>query len=165
MDYRFEEIKEIHLPDVLEIYNDYIMNSTATFHLKPLSLKEMRELVFFENKRYRTFVVIEEGKICGYVYLAQHKKREAYDDTGEVTVYLRSNHMGKGLGTAALKHIEGFAKGKSFHVLIATICGENEKSIRLFEKNGYFQCAHYKEVGKKFGKWLDLVAYQKILQA
>jgi L-amino acid N-acyltransferase YncA len=49
------------------------------------------------------------------------------------------------------------------HVLMATICGENDKSIRLFEKNGYFKCAHYKEVEEKFGELLDVVAYQKIL--
>lgn len=63
----------------------------------------------------------------------------------------------------AVKYIEGFAKNKNIHVLVATICGENSGSINLFEKNGYTKCAHYKEVGEKFGQFLDVVAYQKII--
>jgi phosphinothricin acetyltransferase len=58
---------------------------------------------------------------------------------------------------------EEFAQRTGIHVLIVTICGENNMSIKLFEKNGYFKCAHYKEVGKKFGQWLNVVAYQKII--
>ena len=63
----------------------------------------------------------------------------------------------------AIRYIEEFAKKQKLHVLVATICGENEASIHLFAKNGYVKCAHYKEVGQKFGQLLDVVAYQKIL--
>lgn len=90
-------------------------------------------------------------------------KREAYDGTAEVTIYLKTGFTGKGLGSMALKYVENHAKHQHLHVLVATICGENEESIRLFSKNGYDKCAHYKEVGQKFGQLLDVVAYQKIL--
>lgn len=161
--YKFEKVKEEDLPHLLDIYTYYVLNTTATFHEKPLSIDEMKELVVFKDIKYETFVIKGRTGILGYVILTQHKKREAYDSTGEVTVYLKSDCISKGIGSLAVNFIEDVAKKKGFHVLIATICGENQKSIRVFEKNGYVKCAHYKEVGRKFGNWLDVVAYQKII--
>ncbi|WP_010249811.1 GNAT family N-acetyltransferase [Acetivibrio cellulolyticus] len=163
MNYEFEKVKEEYLPELLDIYTYYVLNTTATFHEKPLSISEMRELVIFKDSKYETYVIKDGTQLCGYVILTQHKKREAYDNTGEITIYLKSDYIGKGIGSRAITFIECIAKSKGFHVLIATICGENEKSIRLFERNGYVKCAHYKEVGRKFGNWLDLVAYQKLI--
>jgi L-amino acid N-acyltransferase YncA len=160
---KFEEILETHLEKVLEIYTYYVLNTTATFHAHALDLQEMKELVIFDSPKYKTFVIYDEDTLCGYVILTQHKKREAYDGTAEVTVYLKNDYVGKGVGTLAVKFIEDYAKTKELHVLVATICGENSKSIRVFERNGYVKCAHYKEVGRKFGQLLDVVAYQKII--
>ena len=162
-EYLFQEAREEHISDMLGIYNYYVLKTTATFHSKMLSYEAMKELVFFENPRYRTFIILKDEIIVGYVLLTQHKSREAYDRTGEVTVYLRPENIGSGIGSIAVKYIEEFAKSKDFHVLIATICGENHNSIKAIERNGYEQCAHYKEVGSKFNQWLDVVAYQKIL--
>lgn len=162
-DYLFEEAREEHIETLLDIYNYYVLNTTATFHSKPLTLELMREIIFFKDSKYRTFVISEGDLVHGYVLLTQHKTREAYDRTGEVTVYLRQGNIGKGIGSLAIKYIEEFAISKGFHVLVATICGENEKRIKVFERNGYGKCAHYKQVGSKFGQWLDVVAYQKLL--
>ncbi|MDF2590857.1 MAG: hypothetical protein K0S75_323 [Clostridia bacterium] len=162
-DYTFQEVKEEHVSDLLEIYNYYVLNTTATFHSKPLTEEAMKGLVFFHDEKYRTFLIQKDDVISGYVLLTQHKSREAYDRTGEVTVYLRPDNIGSGIGSLAVGYIEKFAKDKGFHVLVATICGENEKSIKVFERNGYEKCAHYKQVGSKFNQWLDVVAYQKIL--
>jgi L-amino acid N-acyltransferase YncA len=161
--YRLEELREEQLAKIIAIYNHYVLNSTDTFHAHPLTIQEMRELVFFANPKYKTFAIMDDYNLCGYVILTQYKKREAYDGTAEVTVYLQPDFIGKGLGSLAVRYIEDFAKKSNIHVLIATICGGNDKSIKLFEKNGYFKCAHYKEVGKKFGQLLDIVAYQKII--
>lgn len=159
----FEEIQEKYLAEILDIYNHYVLHTTATFHAKALTLDQMREIVFFNSAKYRTYIIFSEIEICGYVLITQHKKREAYDGTAEVTIYLKPDQKGNGLGNLALNHIETFAKQQKLHVLVATICGENQASIRLFEKNGYTRCAHYREVGEKFGQRLDIVAYQKII--
>ncbi|OGO76590.1 MAG: GNAT family N-acetyltransferase [Clostridiales bacterium GWB2_37_7] len=163
-EYLFIEAKEEHISELLEIYNYYVLNTTATFHSSPLSIEDMRKLVIFTDVKYRTYVIFEDDAIRGYVLLTQHKTREAYDRTGEVTVYLRQDYVGRGIGCAAINYIEKFARDKGFHALIATICGENVKSIKAFERNGYEKCAHFKEVGRKFGQWLDVVAYQKLLE-
>lgn len=159
----FREMKEEYLDEVSQIYTHYVLNTTATFHSRPLKREEMSEIVFFNSKKYKTFVICEDADICGYVLITQHKNREAYDGTAEVTVYLKPAYIGKGLGSMAVKYIEEYAKKQGLHVLVATICGQNEESIRLFKNNGYSQCAHYKEVGQKFGQLLDVVAYQKII--
>jgi L-amino acid N-acyltransferase YncA len=160
---KFEELREEHLPKVLAIYTHYVLNSTATFHSKPLTLEEMKAIVLSENPKYPSFVIIEDEGIRGYVILTQYKNREAYDGTAEVTIYLTPDYTGKGIGSLALKHIETVARKNGFHVLLSVICGENGQSIHLFAQNGYTQCAHYNEVGRKFDRWLDVVVYQKIL--
>lgn len=161
--YSFIEAREEHISDLLDIYNYYVLNTTATFHEKLLSIEAMKGLIFFTDPKYRTFVILTDEVISGYVLLTQHKSREAYDRTGEVTVYLRPDNIGSGIGSLAVEYIERFAKLKGFHALIATICGENEKSIKVFERNGYEKCAHYKQVGRKFNQWLDVVAYEKMI--
>ncbi len=160
---QFNELTEAHLPEVLAIYNDYVVKSTATFHLEPIAAEEMRSIVFFDKPRYRSYVITENNTICGYCILTNFKKREAYDISAEVTVYLRPESTGRGYGSAALQHLEQLARQHDIHSLIAIICGENEASRRLFAKNGYSQCACYKEVGKKFGRLLDVVCFQKVL--
>lgn len=159
----FNKLTPEELPAVLDIYTYYIENSTATFHMHPLSLDEMRGIVFFEDPKYRTFTIKMDGELCGYVLLTRYKPREAYDGTAEVTVYLKPEYTGRGMGEEAIRFIEKFARQKQFHVLVAIITGGNSPSIRAFEKNGFVKCAHFKEMGKKFGQLLDVVAYQKIL--
>ena len=159
----FEEVKEKHTQELLDIYTYYVLNTTATFHDHAITMDEMKELIFFENPVYKTFIIRIDEVICGYVILTQHKKREAYNKTAEVTIYLRDGYAGKGIGTKAVEYIEKYAKTVNMHALVATICGQNKNSINLFKHCGYFKCAHFKEVGRKFGQVLDVVAYEKIL--
>jgi phosphinothricin acetyltransferase len=162
-EYVLRAMEERFLDEVLQIYSHYVLNTTATFHARQPTREEMRALVFFARERYRTFVILAGGEVCGYVLVSQHKPREAYDGTAEVSVYLKPAYTGRGIGSLALQHIEAFAREQGLHVLVATITGENERSIRLFAQSGYEKCAHYREVGRKFGRLLDVVAYQKIL--
>jgi L-amino acid N-acyltransferase YncA len=160
----FKPVEEAHLSEILEIYTYYILNTTVTFHIDPISIEQMKEIVNLNNSFYKTFVIFMEETLCGYVLFTQHKKREAYNTTAEVTIYLKPEFSGKGIGKAALSFIENEAKNAGIHALVATITNENIASVKLFEKNGYFKCAGYKEVGKKFGRYLDLIAYEKILE-
>lgn len=160
---RFEVMTEAYLPQVLEIYNYYILNSTATFHSHPLTLAEMRDILFFEDPKYTSYAILDDDELCGYCILCPFKKREAYTISAEITVYLQPDATGKGFGSQAVQYIEAVAKTKAIHSLIAVICSENTPSIRLFERNGYRQCAHYLEIGQKFGRLLGVVSYQKLL--
>lgn len=161
---KFVEINETYLPQVLEIYNYYVQKSTATFNTQPLTLEEMRQIVYYSDPRFKTFVIFDQDRLCGYCILARYKAREAYSITAEATLYLHPEFTGKGIGSQALQFLESLARQNQFHSLISIICGENTASIKLFEKNGYTKCAHFKEIGKKFGRLLDVVEYQKIIE-
>lgn len=163
MEIAFEELCEEKLDEVLSIYNYYVINTTATFHTHVLSIDEMRDIVFFKEPKYRTYLIKSSGNTCGYVLLTQFKKREAYDETAEVTIYLKPEYVSIGIGSKAIMFIEEIARKLKLHVLIASICAENIGSIRLFEKNGYERCAYFREVGQKYGRRLDLVYFQKII--
>ena len=86
---RFEPMAEKYLPEVLAIYNDYVVNTTVTFHIKPLTMDEMRTLVFHPDPRHATFVIILDGAVIGYVGLSVHHLREAYRDTADIAVYIK----------------------------------------------------------------------------
>ncbi len=158
-----EEFREEDLAAVTDIYNYYVLHSTATWHTHPLTEEEMRQLVFTGNNKYKTFVIKDGDAVFGYVSIREFKPRDAYIGTAEIGIYLREDCCGNGLGGKALKHLETYACSVGVHVLVAMICSENEGSIRLFEKHEYEKCAHFREAGLKFGRRLDAIAYQKIL--
>lgn len=159
----FIDMRDEYLPAVLDIYNYYILNTTATFHAKPLDTDGMKDILYPENKRFRSFLVMDGEAVCGYCILAPYSKREAYASTAEATIYLKHGYTRRGIGRQTLRYLESQAELGGFHTLIAVICGENKDSINLFAGAGYEKCAHYKEVGMKFGRYLDTVCYQKIL--
>ena len=162
-DHRLEKIKEEHLADVLRIYNHYVLHSTATFHAQALTLEEMRELVFFPKPCHQAFALLVDERCAGYAYVGPHKNRDAYAATGEISVYLQPGFEDKCFGKLALAQIEAHAREHHFHVLLATICSQNANSLQLFLNHGFSQCAHYRQVGRKFGRWLDVIVCQKIL--
>jgi phosphinothricin acetyltransferase len=159
----FQPTVEADVARLLPVYNHYVRTDTATFHTEEIDEATFRALLFPGYARYDSWTIHADRRLAGYVILARYKPREAYDGSAEVTIYLDPAFPRKGVGSAALTFIEARARERSFHNLLAIICGENTASIRLFEKHGYRQCAHYHEVGQKFGRWLDVVSYEKLL--
>jgi len=157
----FSQVTNTDLAAILANYNDYILNSTATFHSEKLSENDLEEFLYVSHLKYPSFLIRENDEMIGYCFLTQYKKRQAYDRSAELSIYLKPEFTGKGIGVVALNHLEAAAKKAGIHVLVVTICGENYASLRLMEKSGYSKCAHLKNIGEKFGKILDVVVYQK----
>ncbi len=157
------DLRENDFEIVKEIYDYYIVNSTATFHTGLVSVQELKETILINHPKYKSFLIKEDKDICGYCYISQYKKRQAYDRTAEITVYLKQAFVGRGIGRQVLDALELIAKKDGLSVLIGIISEENKSSIHLFEKCGYDKCAHFKKVGEKFNRILDVVAYQKVL--
>lgn len=158
---RLKEITEADLPVVKEIYDWYVLHSTATFHTEPVTTGELKEFIYIGHPRFGSWLILDEERPACYCYLTNYKKRQAYDKTAELTIYLAHNCYAKGIGKTALEQLEAHAREAGFKNLLAIISGDNDRSIHFFEKNGYFKCAHFKNVGEKFGKLLDVVGYQK----
>jgi len=157
----FIEIKYSDLQIVKKIYDHYILNSTATFYTEPVTEDELSQFIPVDHEKYKSYLVKKDEEIIGFCYFGQYKKRQAYDRTAEISLYLKHGFTGKGLGKIILAWLEKVALDKGIAVLIGIISGDNENSIRLFEKCGYEKCGHLKQVGEKFGKILDVVYYQK----
>lgn len=157
----FQPVKEQDISKLLEIYLYYIRNSTATFQIADISFDDMRELVIPENLKYRSFSILADCELCGYVSYHKYREREAFSQTAEVSIYLENGSTMHGIGSKALQMLEPLAKAAGIHTLLALVCHENTESIRLFERSGYTQQSCLKEVGYKFGRYLDLVILQK----
>jgi len=162
-DVKFKAAKESDLGKMLEIYNYYIRTTTANFYHHELSEDEFRKVIFIGHKKYRTFLIYSARQFVGFCFLTQYKNKEAFDRTAEIGVYIKSDSTSKGFGCSVVAFLEKQAVDSQIRVIIASISGENSASIGLFKKMGYKKCAHYKAVGEKFGRFLDAVAFQKIL--
>lgn len=159
----FSPVTKDGLAEIKEIYDYYILNTTATFHGEAISIPELEEFLFVAHPTYPSYVIREDGETIGFCFLTRYKKRQAYDRTAELSIYLRPEYTGHGIGAAALKHLEDAAEHAGIRVLVGTLCGENHASIRLMERCGYTRCALLARVGEKFGRVLDVVIYQKEL--
>lgn len=156
-------ITESDFEFIKEIYNYYILHSTTTYYTERISIEELKEFILPGHKKYKSYIIKVNDNNCGFCYISQFKKRQAYDRTAEVSLYLKPEYTGQGIGKNALRHLEKVASKNNICVLIGIISGDNERSMKLFEKSGYEKCAHLKQVGEKFNKILDVVYYQKII--
>ena len=163
MKIEFVDITEQDFEIIKEIYDYYIENSTSTYYTEKITIEELKEFIPFQNKKYKSFLIKAENECCGFCYISQYKKRQAYDRTAEISLYLKTEYTGKGIGKIVLDYLERVAKKNGISVLIGIISGDNEYSLKLFEKNGYEKCGHFKQIGEKFNKILDVVTNLKII--
>lgn len=160
---QWKEIRRQDMELIRSIYKYYVDHSTATFHTGDITVDELSEIISLGHPKYKSYLIECAGELAGYCYFGQHKKRQAYDRTAELTIYLKPGFTGKGIGRRSVQRLEDEAQGKGIAVMLAVISGDNTSSIGLFERCGYAKCAHFSEVGEKFDKILDVVAYQKVL--
>lgn len=146
---------------IADVYNYYVLNSTATFHTQPASESYLESVLPWEHSVYETFLIKVDGKNAGFCYLGNFKPREAYNRSSEISIYILPDFQKKGVGLQVLVYLEGIAKQKRLKNLIGVITDENRASVKLFEKNGYQKVGHLKNIGEKFGRLLDVVTYQK----
>jgi L-amino acid N-acyltransferase YncA len=159
----FQPAVEKELAAMLELYNFYITTTTATFDHGPITPEEFRQRIFIGHEKYKTYIIRLGNDTVGFCFLTQHRKKAAHDRTAEIGLYLKQEFTGKGIGGVTIAFLEKIAVSKGIRVIIASISGENTASLRLFQKMGYEKCAHYKEVGEKFGRFVDVIDYEKIM--
>ena len=145
------------------IYNHWVLASTATFHEEPLDADAFAAEVVFDDPRYGAYAIDDDKGLAGYVVVAPYKARCAYRDTAEVSVYLRPDARGLGLGREAVDAAVWRAHTAGLHALLATVCAENAASLRLFAACGFQRAAYLREVGLKFGRRLDVVILEHVL--
>lgn len=148
---------------IVDIYNYYILNTTVTFEEEAISAKTMGERMTEVLEKYPWLVYEQNGKIVAYAYAGAWKSRCAYRYSVETSVYLENGLSGKGIGSALYKELLSKLQTLNLHGIIGGIALPNEACIALHEKFGFEKVAHFKEVGHKFNKWIDVAYYEKIL--
>jgi phosphinothricin acetyltransferase len=155
---------ENDLPQVLAIYNEVIVNTTAVYDYEPHTLA-MRQQWFNAKKEQGlpVFVAEEEGNIIGLSSIGPFRAWAAYQYSVENSVYVAAVARGKGVGKLLIPPLIQASKELKMHTIIASIDAGNEASLQLHLHFGFEEVAHFKQVGWKFGRWLDLKFLQLII--
>ena len=157
--------EEAHAGTILAILNDAIVTSTALYDYKPRTPEQMAG--WFATKRANGFPVIgavdDDGRLMGFASYGSFRAFPAYKYTVEHSVYVDAADRGKGLGRTLLEAIVAEAQAREVHVLVGAIDAQNAGSIALHERLGFEHAGTLPQVGFKFGRWLDVAFYQRIL--
>jgi len=155
------------LPQILAIYNDVIATSTAIYADRPATLGERAEWYEARIRRgYPVLVAAAGERVLGFSSFGDWRGAwSAYRYTVEHSVHVASDRRGGGIGTKLVEALFPLASAMNMHVMIGAVDAANEGSLRFHERLGFAPVAHFREVGHKFGRWLDLVFLQRFLDA
>jgi L-amino acid N-acyltransferase len=149
---------------IREIYNREVTGSTVTFDLVPRTLDEQIEWLDQHSGGHPAIVAIHDaGTVVGFGSLSPWRPRPAYSPTVEDSVYVHVDHRGAGVGGVLLNELVRLAAAHGFHSIMARIVGGHEASIALHTACGFEHAGVERQVGRKFGKWLDVVLMQRLL--
>lgn len=160
------DAREVDLPAILAITNDAILSTTALWTLAPLSLEQRRG--WFEERRAAGFpVLVAEtgGDIAGFGSYGSFRAWEGYAATVEHSVYVDARHRGRGAGRALVVALVERARAAGFHAMVGGVEAGNAASLRLHDSLGFERAGALPQVGRKFGRWLDLAFVVKLLDS
>jgi L-amino acid N-acyltransferase len=146
-----------------QIYNLEVTTSTVTFDLVPRSLDEQRRWIGARSGAHAVVVAEDDGEIVGFGSLSPWRDRPAYATSVEDSVYVRRDYQGRGVGKTLLTELVRVGRAHGFHAVFARIVGGHESSVALHRALGFEVVGTEREVGRKFGKWLDVVVMELLL--
>ncbi len=148
---------------IAAIYNHYVLETTVSFEFQPVAVREMRRRIAEISQSYPYYVCEEGGAVVGYCYAHAWKERPAYAQTFETTVYVAPGCRGRGIGRMLMERLVADCRAAGCHALVACITAENLQSIAFHSRLGFARASLFRQVGRKFGRWLDVVDYEMLL--
>jgi phosphinothricin acetyltransferase len=146
------------------IYNHEVLRSTVTFDLRPRSLDEQRQWLAARSGAHVVLVAVDDAdEVVGFASLSPFRDRPGYSTSVEDSVYVRGDQRGTGIGRALLAELVKLATTHGFHTMLARIVGGHDASIALHRAVGFDVVGTEREVGRKFGRWLDVIVMQRML--
>jgi len=161
---RLRPAQAADLPALLEIYNDAVVHTTASWDLLPWTAVEHAEWYATKAEHGHPVLVAEEsGEVLGYAAYGPFRAKAGYAATMEHSVYVRASGQGRGIGRSLLVAIIEAARANGVHTLVGGLSADNDISMALHRSLGFVEVGRLPEVGRKFDRWLDLVLVQLIL--
>lgn len=157
---RIRDAQYHDLLTMLNIYNQAVLETTATFDLEVQTLEQRRVWFAHHGPRYPLVVAEEDGHVLGYCGLSPYGGKPGYRYTAEISIYIDHQQRGRGVGSQLMQHILDRAQRIGLHAILAHISRGNDASVRLHERFGFTFVGCLREVGHKFGQWQDVLIYQ-----
>jgi phosphinothricin acetyltransferase len=148
---------------ICAIYNHYVTDTIVTFEEQPVTAPEMRSRMTVVLERLPWLVLEHGGAIAGYAYASPWKPRVGYRFTAESSVYLAPAHVGRGFGSALYSTLLDDLRTRNIHCVIGGVALPNLASVDLHAKFGFEKVAHFRKNGFKFGRWIDVAYWQRLL--
>jgi L-amino acid N-acyltransferase YncA len=148
---------------VCAIYNHYVGATTITFEESPVSVDEMAQRIKDVSANLAWYVFLLDGQVVGYAYATPWRTRSAYRLSAESTVYVSPDHPRLGIGSRLYRKLIEDLRGRGIHVVLGGIALDNPASVALHETLGFEKVAHFKDVGRKFERWVDVGYWQLTL--
>ncbi|MDP9071648.1 MAG: N-acetyltransferase family protein [Actinomycetota bacterium] len=148
---------------IRDIYNREVTGSAVTFDLVPRTLEDQRAWLAAHAGAHPAVVAVSGSEVLGFGSLSPYRDRPAYATTVEDSVYVRHDARGRGVGRAILQELVRLARAHGFHTVMARVVGSHEVSIALHRACGFDLVGIEREVGRKFGRWLDVALMQRLL--
>jgi phosphinothricin acetyltransferase len=145
------------------IYNAEVTRSTVTFDMVPRTPAEQLEWLASHRGAHPAVVAVEGSEITGFGSLSPFRDRPAYATSVEDSVYVAASWRGRGVGRLLLAELVHLATDHGFHTVIARISGDNDVSVALHRSQGFALVGVEREVGRKFGRWIDVTVMQRML--
>jgi L-amino acid N-acyltransferase len=154
---------EMDLPSLLEIYNDAVLNTTATFDTSAQTIETRTNWIRTHVGRHPLIVAELGDKVVGYCSLSAYHERPAYSRTAELSIYVHKDFRRRGVAEQLMKEIISMAKDLDYHAILSCISSGSSASIQLHKKLGFQMVGCLKEVGFKFNSWQDVNFYEILL--
>ncbi|HEX5952922.1 MAG TPA: arsinothricin resistance N-acetyltransferase ArsN1 family B [Rhodanobacteraceae bacterium] len=148
---------------VCAIYNHYVTDTIVTFEEQPVAVADMRSRMAAVLEKLPWLVLERDGDTAGYAYASPWKTRIGYRFSVESSIYLAPASVGLGLGAALYRGLLDELRRRNIHCVIGGAALPNPASVALHEKLGFTQVAHFRENGFKFGRWIDVAYWQRLL--
>jgi len=149
---------------IAAIYNHAVETSVATMDLRSRTLEEQEAWIEERSGALPALVAVIDGRVMGFAGVSPHRSRPAYRSSVEDSIYLDPDAQGRGVGKALLTALLEATGEAGYHAVFARcVAGGADASIALHKKLGFFEVGVEREVGRKFGRWHDVVVLQKLL--
>jgi phosphinothricin acetyltransferase len=154
---------ESDLAAINDIYNHYVLNSTCTYQEEPEPIKSRRQWFAHHGSSHPVTVAESDGRVVGWGSLSTYHARSAYRRTVENSVYVHHEHHRRGIGSILLKDLIDRARKLEHRAIIAGIDSDQAASVGLHARFKFEKVGHFRQVGFKFGRWLDVIYMELLL--